>query len=143
MPIVLLALEGGFCEDSSALSVLSLADQKLSLSRRHLSDEALEKPSFFDPSGHLLTELARNMQSSCPPSLLPSQQCRFMDRTFPRATARGIATPFLTNRKRCLNERFDLAYARENAFPRFAGQCGSCHMESIYTFHILSTEMLH
>jgi hypothetical protein len=126
--VVWVAWKAGSCRVlSPLLSALPFADQKFPLDRGHLSDQALEELPFLDPSGHLLTELRRNMQSSCPPTLLPSQQCRFMDRTFPSATACGIAAPFLTDRKRGLNERLDLANAREDASSRFIGQCWSCH----------------
>ncbi len=110
------AWEVGTRETFSALSALSFADEKLSLGSGHLSDEVFEQFPFFDPSGHLLTEFRRNVQGSSSPALLPGQQCSFMDRTFACATTGRISAAFLANRQRRLNERFDLANAREDAF---------------------------
>lgn len=109
------------------LSALSFADQKLPLGRGHLSDESLEKLSFFDPSAHLLMELRGNVKSPSPPVLLPREQGRFMDRTFPSAATGGIPAPFLAYRKRCLNEGLDSANPPEDAFPGLTGQFRSRH----------------
>ena len=111
------ACEVGTPEAFCALSPLSFADQKLPLGRGHLSDEVFEEFPFFDPSGHLLTELRRNVKGSSPPAFLPGEQCCFMDGTFACTTTGGISAAFLANRQGRLKERFDLANAREDAPP--------------------------
>jgi len=121
-----------------ASSDFSFANQDLPLNCRHLSHEVLEQLSFFDPLGHLLAEIGWNMQSFCPTALFPSEQSRLMNRPFPRTPALRIAAPLLTDGKRCLNKRFYLSNACQDALPTFIGQCWSRHMASIYTYQLMS-----
>jgi len=70
--VVPIAWDAGNSGAFFGLSVLSFADEKLPLGRGHLSDEVFEELAFFDPFGHLLSELRRNVQGARPPPLFPS-----------------------------------------------------------------------